>query len=271
MDLDSRGHSKLIDAWNTHGGSEEYIRILERLFPLADRHDHETPEMWCSRIRDPFRKILEDNPRILSKNGYITMYGKLIERSDRVHGYPTNYIYCSVCDSLVFISENGLGGHPTTYRDNHLKKCISGNSISNEYARRKEILKSIDRKEFQIWQYKQYILNEEAKINRLRLELFSQSTPHSEKDKLASVSYDYDARTIGYETYKQVKMTIAENIMPSAPNFKPAYIPVTSGNQEMVSPVSYQSSNSKSNTSEIFISSRYAKQNNLLPSINNHN
>ena len=114
--------------------------------------------MWCSRIRDPFRKILEDNPRILSKNGYITMYGNLIERSDRVHGLPSNYIYCSVCDSLVFISENGRGGHPITYRDNHLKRCISGNSISNEHARRNEILQSIDRREFQIWQYKQYIL-----------------------------------------------------------------------------------------------------------------
>ena len=34
--------------------------------------------------------------------------------------------------------------------------------------------------------------------------------------------------------------------------------------QEMISPTSYQSSNCKSNTSEIFISSLYAKQNNLL-------
>src|SRR4051794_33200621 len=49
--------------------------------------------------------------------------------------------------------------------------------------------------------------------------------------------------------------------MPSAPNFEPANIsPVR---QEMVSPTSYQLSNCKSNTSEIFISSRYAKQNNL--------
>ena len=45
MDLDSRGHSKLINAWNTHGGSEEYIRILERLGSLTKRHDHETSEM----------------------------------------------------------------------------------------------------------------------------------------------------------------------------------------------------------------------------------
>ena len=103
MDLDSKAYSKLIDAWNTYGGSEDYRRILERLGPLTKRHDHETPEMWCSRIRDPFRKILEENPRILSKNGFITMYGKLYESDSKVHGHPSNYIYCSVCDSLVFI------------------------------------------------------------------------------------------------------------------------------------------------------------------------
>ena len=135
----------------------------------------------------------------------------------------------------------------------------------NEHARRKEILKSIDYREFQIWQYKQFILREELKIKRLQLELASQSLSHSEKDKLASISYDYDSRTIGYETYKQDKMTIAENIMPSAPSFEPAYIsPVR---QEMVSPTSYQSSAPNETISEIFISSRYAKQNNLLPSI----
>ncbi|GES89646.1 hypothetical protein GLOIN_2v1707112 [Rhizophagus clarus] len=269
MDLDSKAYSKLIDAWNTHEGSEDYRRILERLGPLRKRHDHETPEMWCSRIRDPFRKILEDNYSrgILSKNGYITMYGNLIERSDRVHGLPSNYIYCSVCDSLVYISENSC--LDDSYQDSHLKRCISGNTISNEHARRNEILKSIDRREFQIWQYKQYILQEEAKINRLQLELASQSLSHSEKDKLASISYDYDSHTIGYETYKQDKMTIAENIMPSAPSFEPAYIsPVR---QEMILPTSYQSSAPNETTSEIFISSRYAKQNNLLPSINHLN
>ncbi|GES92000.1 hypothetical protein GLOIN_2v1834454 [Rhizophagus clarus] len=239
MDLDSKAYSKLIDAWNTHGGSEDYRRILERLSPLTKRHDHETSEMWCSRIRDPFRKILEDNYSrgILSKNGYITMHGNLIERSDRVHGHPSNYIYCSVCDFLVFISENGLGGLAITYRDNHLKRCISR--------------------------------NKEAKINRLHLELFSQSTLHSEKDKLASVSYDLYARSTGYETYTQVKTTMAKNTIPSAPKFKPVYI--TNTGQEMISPVLHQSSNCKSNTSEIFISSRYAKQNNLLPSIDHLN
>jgi hypothetical protein len=195
------------------------------------------------------------------------MYGKLIERSDRVYSLPTNYIYCSVCDSLVFIPENGR--RADSYRDDHLKSCINENTISKEYTRRKEILQSIDRREFQIWQYKQYILKEEAKINRLRLELFFQSTSHSEKDKLASVSYDSDCRSISYERYMQVKSTIAENTMPSAPIFEPANI--SPARQEMISPTSYQSSNCKSNTSEIFISSQYAKQNNLLPAINHLN
>jgi hypothetical protein len=258
MDLDSRTYSKLIDTYNTYGGSDEYIRIVDALSPLAERRDHKTPEMWCSRIRNPFRKILEENPRILSKNGYIIMYGKLYE-NEKFHSLPTNYIYCSVCDSLVFISENSFRANP--YRDNHLKSCINDDIISKEYARRKEILQSIDRREFEIWQYKQYILQEEMKIKRLQLELLFQSTPHSEKDKLASVSYDIDCHSSSYETYAQSKTTVVENTMPSAPIFEPACI----------SPTSYQSSNCKSNTGEIFISSRYAKQNNLLPSINHLN
>ncbi len=128
----------------------------------------------------------------------------------------------------------------------------------NDHARRKEILQSIDRREFQIWQYKQYILKEEVKINHLCLELFSQSTLHSEKDKLALVSYDHDANFIAnYENYTQSKATVAKNTMLSAPKFKLAYI--SPARQEMVSSTSYQSSNCKSNTSEIFISSQYTK------------
>jgi hypothetical protein len=112
-------------------------------------------------------------------------------------------------------------------------------------------------------------MQEELKIKRLQLELASQSLSHSEKDKLASISYDYDTCTIGYEIYKQDKMTIAENIMPSAPNFEPAYIPPA--RQEMILPTSYQSSAPNETISKIFISSWYAKQNNLLPSIDHLN
>src|ERR1043165_4215231 len=198
------------------------------------------------------------------------MYGKLYE-NDKVHTIRTNYIYCSVCDSLVFIPGTFYSNHRS--HDSHLKRCISGNTISNEHARRNEILQTIDKRGFQIWQYKQYILQEEAKINHLQLELSSQSTPHSEKDKLASVSYDIDGNfTASYENYAQSK---AKDTMPNAPNFEPAYISPT--RQETILPTSYQSSSPSQRrseqgiTSEIFISSWYAKQNNLLPSINNHN
>ncbi|CAG8737249.1 6036_t:CDS:10, partial [Rhizophagus irregularis] len=90
--------------------------------------------------------------------------------------------------------------------NNHLKRCINGNTISSKHARRKDILQSIDSREFRIWQCKQEILREEAKINRLHLELFSQSTPHSEKDMLTSVSCDFDSRSITYKTYKQKRL-----------------------------------------------------------------
>ena len=173
------------------------------------------------------------------------MYAKFYEDGKGFHpsGILTNYIYCSVCDFLVFIPERLIGDF--LYRDGHLKRCIVSKDNPIEHIRRKEILQAIDRKKFQIWQYKQYILQEEAEMKRLQLELSSQSTPHSEKDKLASVMYDYDGHSTSYETYRQVKTTIAKNIMPSAPNFEPANIsPVR---QEMVSPTSYQSSNCKIN------------------------
>ncbi|UZO23104.1 uncharacterized protein OCT59_015448 [Rhizophagus irregularis] len=87
--------------------------------------------------------------------------------------------------------------------------------------------------------------------------------------------YDY----ISYSKHKRHQLSdrlaIARNkiqcnyITPSAPNFEPAYI--SPARQEMIPPTSYQSSNCKSDTSEIFISSWYVKQNNLLPSINHFN
>ncbi|PKY60065.1 hypothetical protein RhiirA4_483332 [Rhizophagus irregularis] len=161
--------------------------------------------MWCSRIRDPFRKILKENSEILSGNGYITMYGK-------------------------HYSDTKLAIEITTLRD----------------------------KEFTIWKYKQFILREEAEMKRLRLELFSQSTSHSEKDKLALISYDYDTHSVSYEAYLSAKATVAKNTMPSVPNFETACI--SPARQEVISPTPYQSSNYKSNTGELFISSRYAKQ-----------
>ena len=152
MDLDNRAQYKLVSVGYSDENFEEYRRILEALCPLGEQYDHETPEMQYSRICNP---LLEENPRILSKNGYIIMYRKLYE-NDKVYGLPTNYIYCSVCDSLVFIP--GIFYSTRRYHDSHLKRCISENTILNEHARRKEILQFINRREFQIWQYKQYIL-----------------------------------------------------------------------------------------------------------------
>ena len=79
MDLDSRTYFKLNHVSYGDENFEKYERIVDAIWPLTKRHDHETPEMWCSRIHDPFRKILEENSRILSKNGYIVIYGKLYE------------------------------------------------------------------------------------------------------------------------------------------------------------------------------------------------
>jgi len=177
--------------------------------------------MWCSRIRGLFRKILEENSEILSKNGYIRMCGKMYE-SDKVHSNPTNYIYCSACNSLVFIPEMYVGFWQN--QDSHLKRCITRNTISNEHVRIKENLQSIDNREFQIWQYKQYILQEKTKINHFCLELFSQSTLHLKKDKLALVSYYHNTNFMAsYENYAPYKATVAKNTKPSAPNFKPTY------------------------------------------------
>src|SRR5205823_13099290 len=94
MDLDSRAYSKILLLGNSLSdvNFEEYRKILEALCLLGMRYDHETPEMWCSRIRDPFRKILKENPRFLSKNGYITMHGNLhyLDKSRRT-SYFINY------------------------------------------------------------------------------------------------------------------------------------------------------------------------------------
>jgi hypothetical protein len=70
------------------------------------------------------------------------MYGKNYEIG-RESNFPISYIYCTVCDSLVFIPESAYSS-ACLYRDNHFKRCINGDIISNEYARRKEILQSID-------------------------------------------------------------------------------------------------------------------------------
>ncbi len=57
-------------------------------------------------------------------------------------------------------------------------------------------------------------------MKRLQLKLLFQSTLYSEKDKLTSISYDYDTYSISYKIYMQVKVTIVKNTMSSALNFE---------------------------------------------------
>ncbi|PKY37928.1 hypothetical protein RhiirA4_450850 [Rhizophagus irregularis] len=71
----------------------------------------------------------------------------------------------------------------------------------------------------------------EAKINHFRLKFFSQPTSHSEKDKLALVSYNHNGNFMAsYENY-HVQSKVKDT-MPSAPNFESACISITSGNQK---------------------------------------
>ncbi|PKY34095.1 hypothetical protein RhiirB3_453509 [Rhizophagus irregularis] len=124
-------------------------------------------------------------------------------------------------------------------------RCINGDIISNEHVRRKNIFQSIDIRKFTIWQYKQYILWKEAKINCLCLELFSQFTSHLEKNKLVLILYNYDTHTILYKAYyAQTNATIAENTMLSAPKFEPACI--INARQKMSLPISHHVLNQKS-------------------------
>src|SRR3954467_3749799 len=103
-------------------------KMAWRLICMQYRNSDETPEMRCARIYAPFKKILEDNPGFFSKNEFIQMHGYQYEdrkKKGSLMNYPTNYLYCTTCDSLVFI--------PYNFRDHrcvsgHLKECIAVNT-----------------------------------------------------------------------------------------------------------------------------------------------
>ena len=94
--------------------------VVQALNNLQYRYSGETPEMWCSRICYPFKKLLEYNPKYFSKNGFIQMIERSYKDGEFKAGRCSFHIYCTVCDSLVIIREN------TIECDNdHLKKCIA--------------------------------------------------------------------------------------------------------------------------------------------------
>ncbi|RHZ85703.1 hypothetical protein Glove_62g10 [Diversispora epigaea] len=82
--------------------------VVQALNNLQYRYSGETLETWCSRIRSPFKKLIEYNPKYFSKNGFIQM----IERSLYKNG--------EFKAGRSFIRENTI-----ECANDHLKKCIA--------------------------------------------------------------------------------------------------------------------------------------------------
>ncbi|RGB25227.1 hypothetical protein C1646_821155, partial [Rhizophagus diaphanus] len=80
----------------------------------------EIPEMWCSRVCYPFKKLLEYNPKYFSKNGFIQMVERVYKDGEFKAGRCSFHIYCTVCDSLVIIRENTI-----ECANDHLNNCIT--------------------------------------------------------------------------------------------------------------------------------------------------
>ncbi|GBC36219.1 hypothetical protein GLOIN_2v1848416 [Rhizophagus irregularis DAOM 181602=DAOM 197198] len=94
--------------------------VVQALNNLQYRYSDETPEMWCSRISYPFKKLLENNPKYFSKNAFIQMTERSYKDGRFRVGERSVYIYCTICDSLVTIRENTI-----EYANNHLNECIT--------------------------------------------------------------------------------------------------------------------------------------------------
>ena len=94
--------------------------VVQALNNLQYRYSGETPEMWCSRVRYPFKKLLEYNPKYFSKNGFIQMIERVYIDGKFKDGERSFHIYCTVCDSLVIIHENTI-----KCANDHLNKCIT--------------------------------------------------------------------------------------------------------------------------------------------------
>src|SRR3954470_23815331 len=65
--------------------------VVQALNNLQYRYSGKTPEMWCSRVRYPFKKLLE----YFSKNGFIQMTERLYKDGEFKAGRHSLYIYCT--------------------------------------------------------------------------------------------------------------------------------------------------------------------------------
>ena len=77
--------------------------VIQVLNNLQYRYSGEMPEMWCSCVHYPFKKLLKYNPKYFLKNGFIHMTERSYKDGEFKAGRNSFYIYYTVCDSLVFI------------------------------------------------------------------------------------------------------------------------------------------------------------------------
>src|SRR5947199_1439659 len=94
--------------------------VVQALNNLQYRYSGETPEIWYSHVRYPFKTLLENNPKYFSKNGFIQMIERYYKDGEFKAGGRSFHIYCTVCDSLVIIHENTI-----ECANDHLNKCIA--------------------------------------------------------------------------------------------------------------------------------------------------
>jgi hypothetical protein len=89
--------------------------VVQVLNNLQYRYSGETPEMWYSHVCYPFKKLLKYNPKYFSKNGFIQIVERVyIDREFKAERCSFN-IYCTVCDSLVFICKNTIDPRDDAY------------------------------------------------------------------------------------------------------------------------------------------------------------
>src|SRR6266542_1968403 len=94
--------------------------VVQALNNLQYRYSSETPEMWCSRIRYPFKKLLKYNLKYFFKNGFIQIIERVYIDREFKAGRRSFHIYCTVCDSLVFIRKSTI-----KCANIHLNECIA--------------------------------------------------------------------------------------------------------------------------------------------------
>ncbi len=94
--------------------------VVQALNNLQYRYSGEMPEIWYSRVRYPFKTLLENNPKYFSKNGFIQMIERYYKDGEFKAGGRSFHIYCTVCDSLVIIHENTI-----ECANKHLNECIA--------------------------------------------------------------------------------------------------------------------------------------------------